>query len=160
VGGPPRKVFDTDSEVRRLTTRARDLGIENRLHMIGQVPRREMPALFRSAEVVVCAPWYEPFGIVPVEAMACGTPVVASAVGGMLDTVVDRVTGRLVPARNPRLLGDVVGALLDDLSLCRQYGEAGPRRAVERYSWDRVAEDTAQVYRSVAVPRVHSVASA
>ena len=59
----------------------------NRVRFTGRVAHRDVPALLRSADVVVSAPWYEPFGIVPVEAMACGTAVVASAVGGHLDTV-------------------------------------------------------------------------
>ena len=67
-------------------------------------PRRRataLPALLRSADVVVCVPWYEPFGIVPLEAMACGVPVVATAVGGQIDSVVDGVTGVHVPPRDP-----------------------------------------------------------
>ena len=75
-----------------------------------------MPALLRSADLVVCSPWYEPFGIVPLEAMACGVPVVASAVGGMLDTVVDSVTGALVPPRDPVALAEVIGPLLESPS--------------------------------------------
>ena len=67
----------------------------------GRVGRAELPPLLRCADVVVCVPWYEPFGIVPLEAMACGVPVVATAVGGLIDTVVDGVTGVLVPPRRP-----------------------------------------------------------
>ena len=60
-----------------------------------------MPAWYRSADVLAAAPWYEPFGLTPLEAMACGVPVVATAVGGLTDTVVDGVTGDLVPPARP-----------------------------------------------------------
>ena len=76
-------------------------GVGDRLVLRGRVGRDEMPALLRSADAVVCAPWYEPFGIVPLEAMACGVPVVATAVGGQIDSVVDGVTGVHVPPRDP-----------------------------------------------------------
>ena len=93
-----------------------------------------MPDLLRSADLVVCSPWYEPFGIVPLEAMACGVPVVASAVGGMLDTVVDSVTGALVPARDPVSLAEVIGRLLESPDRRAELARAGLERVRSRYS--------------------------
>ena len=109
-----------------------------------------MPALLRSADVVACVPWYEPFGMVALEALACGVPVVASAVGGLVDTVVDGVSGRHVPARSPRSLAEAVARLLDDPGLRAGMGAAGALRAARRYGWSRVAEATLAVYQSVA----------
>jgi glycosyltransferase involved in cell wall biosynthesis len=84
---------------------------------------------------------------VPLEAMACGVPVVATAVGGMLDTVVDSVTGALVPPRDPVALADVIGPLLESPSRRAELARAGLERVRSRYSWDRVAADTAAVYQ-------------
>ncbi|NUT48422.1 MAG: glycosyltransferase, partial [Saccharothrix sp.] len=98
IAGGPVDVH-SDPEARRLAAYAERAGVRNRLWLAGQVSRDAMPALLRSADVVACVPWYEPFGIVPLEAMACGVPVVASAVGGLTDTVVHGVTGVLVPPR-------------------------------------------------------------
>ncbi len=123
------------------------LGVADRVEMMAQVPRAEVPALLRSADVVVAAPWYEPFGIVPVEAMACGVPVVASAVGGMLDTVLPEVTGLLVEPRDPVALASAVRRLLDRPELLRSYGAAAAARARELYSWDEVAARTDEAYR-------------
>jgi glycosyltransferase involved in cell wall biosynthesis len=96
--------------------------------------------------VVACVPWYEPFGIVPLEAMGCGVPVVGSAVGGLLDTVVDGVTGVLVPPRRPDLLAGALAGLLADPVARRRMGRAGARRARSCYGWDRVAAMTEDVY--------------
>jgi glycosyltransferase involved in cell wall biosynthesis len=79
--------------------------------------------------------------------MACGVPVVASAVGGLTDTVVDGVTGLHVPAREPDLLTEALGELLADAELRTALGAAGRVRAVARYSWPRVAADTMRVYQ-------------
>jgi len=83
---------------------------------------------------------------VPLEAMACGVPVVAAAVGGLADTVVDGVTGLLVPPRSPRELARTVGQLLADPAARRRLGEAGRERAWTRYTWERVATETVRVY--------------
>jgi glycosyltransferase involved in cell wall biosynthesis len=99
---------------------------------------------------VVGVPWYEPFGIVPLEAMACGVPVVASAVGGLADTVADQRTGLLVPARDPWALARAAGELLNDPEKRGAYGAAGVERARQRYSWQHVAAQTEAVYRRLA----------
>jgi glycosyltransferase involved in cell wall biosynthesis len=106
--------------------------------------------LLRSADAVVCVPWYEPFGIVPLEAMACGVPVIASAVGGLVDTVVDGVTGLHVPPREPAAVAKATRRLLADPAYARALGAAGAERAKRRYSWERVAAATLDVYRQVS----------
>ena len=110
----------------------------------------------RSADVVVTVPWYEPFGIVPLEAMACGRPVVGSAVGGLLDTIVPGTTGELVPPRDPRALADALDALLDDPERRRRYGEAGRERAVSLYDWSTVVARTEAVYEEAVRERAIS----
>jgi glycosyltransferase involved in cell wall biosynthesis len=157
VGGPDFGHLGSDPEVRRLRALAADLGVADRVVFTGALPRDDMPAMLRSADVVTCTPWYEPFGIVPLEAMACGVPVVASAVGGMLDTVVHDVTGRLVTPRSPRECADAVSSVLRDSFLRRSLGLAGRDRACARYSWDRVAADTLRIYeRLVTAYSMHS----
>ncbi len=143
AGGTP----GDDPERNRLLAEADRLGVADRVEMMAQVPRSEVPALLRSADVVVATPWYEPFGIVPIEAMACGVPVVASAVGGMLDTVLPEVTGLLVPPQDAAGLASAVARLLDQPALRRSYGSAAARRARQDYSWDRVAAETDEAYR-------------
>ena len=152
VGGPEKKQIEANPEVRRLQALAADLGVADRVSFTGAVDRDDMPAMYRSADVVTCTPWYESFGIVALEAMACGVPVVASAVGGMLDTVVHDVTGRLVAPDRPRECAEAVATILRDSFLRRSLGLAGRDRACARYSWDRVADDTVRIYeRLVAI---------
>jgi len=153
VGGPDRRAVEADPEARRLRALAEKLGVSDRLVLHGAVARSEMPALLRSADVVACTPWYEPFGIVPLEAMACGIPVVAAAVGGMLDTVVHDVTGRLVTPERPVEVADAINQLLRDPFLRQSLGAAGRDRARARYSWDRVAEDTQRIYDRLVIER-------
>jgi glycosyltransferase involved in cell wall biosynthesis len=153
VGGPPADAVDDDPEVRRLRAVAADAGVADRLVFTGSVARADVPAWVRSADVVLAVPWYEPFGITPLEAMACGRPVVATAVGGLVDTVVDGITGDLVPPRDPGRLGAVLAALLADDDRRAAYGAAGVRRARARYRWSRVVADTETVYRQVLARR-------
>jgi glycosyltransferase involved in cell wall biosynthesis len=154
VGGPDPDRVDADPEVRRLRAIAEECGVAERLVFAGAVPRSDVPAWVRSADVVLAVPWYEPFGITPLEAMACGRPVVATAVGGLTDTVADGITGDLVPPRNPERLGEALAALLADDARRAAYGAAGVRRARARYRWSRVVADTETVYRQVLARRI------
>jgi glycosyltransferase involved in cell wall biosynthesis len=149
AGGPSADALGVDPEVGRLRALADANGTTDRVHYLGQVSRDDMPGLIRTADIVVAVPWYEPFGIVPLEAMACGVPVVGSAVGGLLDTVLPGVTGELVPPRRPDRLAEVLRRLMADPKTRSSYGAAGVERVRRRYGWPRVAEDTERVLGSV-----------
>ena len=138
------------AEHARLRAVAAEYGVAQQVQLRGSVRRIDMPALLRSADVVVCTPWYEPFGIVALEAMSCAKPVVATAGGGMLDTVLDGVTGRLVPPDDPAALAETLSGLLGAERERRTMGDAGLQRARARYSWDRVSRDTSAAYRRAA----------
>jgi len=146
VGGPAPAMVAHDPECRRLMEIARAEGVADRVEFRGAMPREAVPALLRSADVVACTPWYEPFGIVPLEAMACGVPVVATRVGGLVDSVVHEVTGLHVPPRDPEALGRALAALVASPERRRAMGQAGARRARERFGWDRVAGATLDAY--------------
>ena len=150
AGGPDRGELDGNADYRALRAAADRHGVADRVIFTGGVSRQEVPALIRSAAVMVCVPWYEPFGIAPLEAMACGVPVVASAVGGLTDTVADQRTGLLVPSRDPGALARALGGLLADPARRAAFGAAGVQRARQRYSWQRVAAQTEAVYQRLA----------
>ncbi|WP_173924178.1 glycosyltransferase [Agromyces sp. Marseille-P2726] len=137
-----------DPELTRLAELADRFGVTDRVELRGQVPQSDLPPVYRSADVVVCAPWYEPFGIVPLEAMASGRAVVASSVGGLIDTVVHARTGLHVPPRDPTAVAGAIRELLEDPARADRLGSAGRRRVESRYSWDRVAADTERAYRT------------
>lgn len=149
AGGPSADALAVDPEARRLHERARANGTADRVRLLGRVDRPDMPGLFGAVDVVVAVPWYEPFGIVPLEAMACARPVVGSAVGGLLDTVVPGNTGELVPPHRPDRLAQVVRDLLADHQRREAYGSAGHQRVRQLYTWDTVARDTEQAYARV-----------
>lgn len=148
AGGPDAPLLFADPEAERLRKTASEYGVAERVTMLGCVPQENMPALMSSADLLLSLPRYEPFGIVPVEAMACGTPVVATAVGGQLDTVVDGVTGTLVPPADDggHDLAATIRSLLDDPARRARYGEAGRAHALARYTWDEVTDGVARVY--------------
>jgi glycosyltransferase involved in cell wall biosynthesis len=147
AGGPDASGLDDDADIARLRAVAREAGVAARVRFVGRVVPDDAAALMRAADLVLSVPWYEPFGIVPLEAQACGTPVVATAVGGMLDTVVDGVTGAHVPARDPRALAERVRGLLAHREGLRRMGAEGARRVADRYTWQQVACETETVYR-------------
>ncbi|MFC4533951.1 glycosyltransferase [Sphaerisporangium dianthi] len=153
AGGDP-----ADEEFARLSRLAAASGLAERVRLVGSVARADVPALIRSARLVVTVPWYEPFGMVPVEAMACGVPVVASAVGGHLDTVSG--CGVLTPPRRPRALARVLRDLLARPDLRASLAAAGLLRARSRYGWQKVAARTESVYRTMTGDHVDRLVAA
>jgi alpha-maltose-1-phosphate synthase len=111
------------------------------------LPVPEVVELYSHAAVFVCPSIYEPFGLINLEAMACGTPVVASRVGGIPEVVVDGETGWLVAPGDPAALAGALREALADPGRARGMGEAGRRRVEAQFSWDRIAARTLDVYR-------------
>ena len=149
AGGPEAAGIRDDPEARRLMQLAEKHGVGDRVELCGRLDRSQVPPLIRSADAVVSVPWYEPFGIVPLEAMACGVPVVASGVGGMVDSVVDGLTGVHVAPRDPERLASALRPLLDEPQRRRELGRAGVERARRLYDWNRIAAGTLDVYARV-----------
>ncbi|WP_434639965.1 glycogen synthase [Thermoanaerobacterium thermosaccharolyticum] len=113
------------------------------------VTKEEIIELYSNAEVFVCPSIYEPFGIINLEAMACNTPVVASATGGIKEVVVDGETGFLVEPGNPEDLAEHIKKLLDDRELAATFGANGRKRVEEMFSWESIAKKTYDMYEDV-----------
>jgi D-inositol-3-phosphate glycosyltransferase len=140
-------------EIGRLRALAREGGVADRVIFTGQRRREQLPECYCAADVFVTTPWYEPFGITPLEAMACGVPVIGAAVGGIKFSVADGVTGFHVPPRDPAALAARIEQLHAQPALARALGRAGIRRVRALFTWDRVAGELAEVYQGVRRPR-------
>jgi D-inositol-3-phosphate glycosyltransferase len=136
VGGPSGA--EGPAELDRAKARAGDLGVAERVLFLPPVPHHRLVDYYRAADVVVVPSRSESFGLVALEAAACGTPVVASAVGGLTAIVEDGVTGFLVEARDPLDWGTPVSLLLDDPELAQAMG-ARAAVASGRWSWSMTA---------------------
>jgi glycosyltransferase involved in cell wall biosynthesis len=146
AGGPAPDKLRDDLSFRRLYKLADYLGVSGQVTFAGQVGRAALAPLLRSADLVVSISEYDPTGILAVQAMACGTPVIASAVGGQVDAIVDGTTGILVPPGRPALLAQRIRQLLAHPMLLEAFSVAAADRARSRYSWDRIAHETLAVY--------------
>ena len=150
AGGPPRAEIYTDpvlQDVARLADRA---GVSDRVMFTGKVTRARIPALLRSADLFVHVARDEATGIQPVEAMACGTAVVATAGSADQDAVVDGATGVLVQPGDARALARRIRQLLASPMLLEGLGIAAADRARSRYSWDRIGQETLAAYQRAA----------
>jgi len=144
----------------RLMNKVIRRGLQNRIHFMGFVDQETLVAIYRSADVFVIPSLYEPFGIVALEAMASGVPVVSSDVGGLSEIVENAVTGLKVPPGDPQLLASAIRQVLGVPSLCEFLKINGYEYALKRYDWDLVAEKTLQTYmRSLTQKRISSIAS-
>ena len=152
VGGPDEAEVATDDNYVKLAKFAATMGIADRVIFTGKVEHAAMPPLLRSADLVVSTCQYEPSGTTSLQAMACGTPVIAPPVGGHVDAVVDGTTGIIVPPDRPALLARRIRQLLAHPMLIEAYGVAAVDRVRSRYSWDRIAGETLAVYDRVTAP--------
>jgi glycosyltransferase involved in cell wall biosynthesis len=146
AGGPPRAEIFDDPVLQGLARLAERAGVSDRVMFTGKMAPVRVPALLRSADLFVHVASDEPTGILPVEAMACGTPVVASAQGADQDAVVDGATGVLVRPGNPSALARRIRQLLSSPMLLEGFGIAAADRARSRYSWERIGQETVAAY--------------
>lgn len=141
--------FENDTELMRLRDIAHAEGVSAQVEFTGRRNRQELKQYYQAADFFISTPWYEPFGITPLEAMACGTPVIGSAVGGIKYTVKDHETGFLVPPHDPEALALAVreGISCPDKyrALCRN----ALARVNAHFTWSYVARKADQLYRHV-----------
>ncbi len=165
AGAPDTKEIATEmSDAVDVARKTRD-GI---IWIAEMVSKETAIELYSSAAIFCCPSIYEPFGIINLEAMACETPVVASAVGGIKEVVIDGETGILVPVEqltvapfepvNPdqfsRDLASAINRLIDDPALCKRMAAASRKRAVDTFSWTSIAEQTADLYKKLAKEKI------
>jgi glycosyltransferase involved in cell wall biosynthesis len=146
TGGPDRAKLSRDASRRELMRLARKLGVHNRLVFTGRIAPGDLPALLRSADLLVSTAPYEPVGMMALQAMACGTPVIATAGGAARDAVVDMTTGLLTPPGRPAQLSMRIRRLLANTMRHEAYGIAAADRARSRYSWERIGRETLAAY--------------
>ena len=148
AGDPSHGKLSDDSAYRDLERIAKSLRVSDRLVFTGAVAGGEFPALLRSADLLVSTAPYEPVGMVSIQAMACGTPVVAATAGAETDAVIDSTTGLLLPPGRPMQLARQIRRLLGNSMQLEAYGIAAADRAKSRYSWERIARETLAAYET------------
>lgn len=142
-------------EIGELQRLASQLGVAEQVRFIGKRQANELRYYYGASDVMVTTPWYEPFGLTPLEAMACGRPVIGSAVGGLPFTIKDGKTGLLVPPRDPAALAHALQYLLNQPERCIEMGKAARQRVEHEFTWTIVAMRTAALYETVLAERTN-----
>ncbi len=132
--------------LQRLVT---ELGITEQVSFVGKRQQDVLHTYYSAGNVAVTTPWYEPFGLTPLEGMACGRPVIGSAVGGITYTIADGETGFLVPPRDPQAVADRLYQLLVEPERCIHMGQAARVRVERDFTWGTVAKRTSELYETV-----------
>lgn len=147
----------SESECCRLRALAAELGVEGQVSFLGSTPQSQLPFFYAAADACLMPSYSESFGLVGLEAQACGCPVIAANVSGLASVVREGVTGRLVDGDDPSDYAARIASLLDDRELARQMGSHGTLLA-QRFSWERTAEKLRKEFEEL-IPnqlRVHS----
>lgn len=132
-------------EIGRLQGIAEELGVNEHVTFVGRRQRDVLKYYYSAADVFVSVPWYEPFGMTPVESMACGTPVIGAAVGGIKYTVKDGETGYLIPPRNPQILGDYLAHCFRKPQVLQRLGQQAIQRVNDNFTWRHIARAIAHL---------------
>lgn len=138
---------DQDQELCRLKTLAEELNVSDKVIFLGRIEQNELPVYYNAADICVVPSFYESFGLVALEAMACGTPVVASRVGGLASIVKNNITGLLIPWRFPETFADAIDSILAN-ETNRKYMSDQSRTLALSLSWDSVAQKLIETYNS------------
>jgi glycosyltransferase involved in cell wall biosynthesis len=133
-------------EIARLRQLAKDLGLQTSVTFAGRKGRDELKYYYAAADLFITTPWYEPFGITPLEAMACGTPVIGADVGGIKYSVQDGKTGLLVPPNDPYILAEKISELLQRRPVLEEMGRNAIKRVNALFTWQRVAQLMSRLY--------------
>lgn len=143
----------TRDELQRLMELCEKHGVKDKVIFTGQKSRDELKCYYSSSELFITTPWYEPFGITPLEAMACGTPVIGSDVGGISFTVRRNETGDLVPPRQPQQLADKISKLLNSRGRLALMGERSLQHVAQNFTWKIVSTRIADLYEKIIAER-------
>jgi D-inositol-3-phosphate glycosyltransferase len=141
-------VEQMEGEMARLHALREELGLNNLVTFRGKQAQDTLPYYYSAADLLVMPSHYESFGMVALEAMACGTPVIASRVGGLPYNVLDGITGILVPERDPEALAAEITRVLTDDALRHRLGE-GAAQVARYYSWEKITGQIVDLYRQV-----------
>lgn len=136
-------------EIGRLKAIAVEEGVERQVCFTGRRSREFLKLYYSAADLFATTPWYEPFGITPLEAMACATPVIGADVGGIRFSIADGVTGALVPPNDPAAFAEKAAEMLADRERLREMGRAGLHRVQARFTWPKVARSISAFYEHV-----------
>jgi D-inositol-3-phosphate glycosyltransferase len=152
IGGEIGQEGEEDAEMRRLLVRREQLGLEDLVAFLGARSQESLKYYYAAAEAVVMPSHYESFGMVALEAMACGIPVIASEVGGLAYLVRDGMTGFHVPSQDPEELAGKIRLLFENEELRQEMSIQAVREAQE-YAWPKIASQITDVYKSLTIKR-------
>jgi D-inositol-3-phosphate glycosyltransferase len=136
-------------EIGRLQKISNDLGVASSVTFIGRRDRHLLKYFYSASDIFITTPWYEPFGITPLESMACGTPVIGAEVGGIKYSVENGETGYLVPPKNPQALALKIDHLLSEKMLLKKMQVNCLKRVHQLFTWKKIAESLSNVYEEV-----------
>lgn len=146
-----------NAELNRLKSIVKNEGIGHAVTFTGRKDRNILKYYYSAADIFVTTPWYEPFGITPLESMACGTPVIGSNVGGIKYSVEDGKTGFLVPPESAAILAERIGTILSDTHMRQLMRIESIKRVNTMFTWQKVAMLIRDQYKRMMAPAQHEL---